>query len=210
MALSFLDSVNPLVSLIAGIQGRNRANKAVTAGNVPTAAETQSNAIYQALLHPDSPLMQSASEQDRARNLADFQQQLTEMQLADRRAQSMGHAPTFFQPERADEAISYLTSRGLPQVNAMSQQQTNQRLLQAASGISGQVGPQQQRLNTTRQQGVSNASYGSQVPNQIMSILQGLSGPSASSTPSAPTAQKQYPYTPAPPQYNQMRYPYNG
>lgn len=177
MALSFLDSIGPIANLIAGIRGQKQANSAITQSNVPTQAETQQNALYQALLDPNSPLLASLSEQDRVKNLEGFQSQIRAMQLADRRGQAMGRAPTFFNPERADEAVSFLTSRGLPQLNALAQEQAQNRIIRAATGYSTMQPAQADRLNTTMQQGVSNASYGSQIPKQILDILKGINQP---------------------------------
>lgn len=110
--------------------------------NVPTHAEKSANALFQALLNPNSPTMTGLTGHLRDQNLEDFQTQLREMQLGDRREMAMGRAPTFFQPERADEAISFLTSRGLPQLNNMAQQSAAQRILEAAGGISNFMMPQ--------------------------------------------------------------------
>lgn len=176
MALGFLDSVSPLVKLISQLQGQRGANKAITQANVPTQAETDSNALYRALLDPNSPLMAHLTEQAKTDNLSGFQSQINEMQLADRRSASMGRAPTFFNPERADEAVSYLTSRGIPQMNALAGQQAQNRIVQAAGGISGFAPAQQGRQKIQMQQGVSNATSNSMIPDQIMKILQQFGG----------------------------------
>ncbi len=162
-----------LLNLAGGVYGRNQANKAITQNNVPTAAETQQNAIYQALANPNSPMMKQATDQARAQNLSDFQSQLNEMQLADRRAGQMGRAPTFFAPERADETMSYLTSRGLPALNAAATQQARAGLTATAQGYGTLQNAQAGRLSTTTQQGVSNAQYNGGTPAAILNILRG-------------------------------------
>jgi len=177
MALSFLDTIGPIASLVGQIVGQRKASQAVTRGNVPTQAETQQNALYQALLDPNSPLLARLSEQARTEGMAGLQSGIRERQLADRREVAMGRTPTFFNPERADEAVSFLTSRGLPQLNALAQEQAQNKIIRAATGYSGLQGAQQDRLRTTMQQGVSNASYGSQIPQQILDILKGLNQP---------------------------------
>jgi hypothetical protein len=166
--------IGDLVKLIGEIRGRQKTNTAINQTNVPTGAESQANALYQALLDPNNPMLEQLSAPERERNMADFQSQIRAMQLADRRAGAMGRSPTFFNPERADEAVSYLTSRGMPQVNALSRQQAQQRVMQAASGISGQIPLQAGRQERSMQQGVSNAGYNSQVPSKIWDILQSL------------------------------------
>lgn len=178
-----LSDLLPLVNTVSGIYNRNQANKAINKYNVPTAAETQSNALYQAMLDPNSPQMQALTATNKAQNLSNFQQQLTEMQLADRRAGAMGRAPTFFNPERADENMSYLTSRGLPQLNYLAQQQAMGQLKAGAEGISGQIAPQYQRNSIGMQQGISNANYQSTIPQSIIQALSGMGNQGQSQTP---------------------------
>lgn len=167
------DPWGTLLSTLGSVYGHQQANQAVNRNNVPTAAETQQNAIYQALMDPNSPMMQQATQQARAQNLSDFQQQLTEMQLADRRAGAMGQRPTFFAPERADETMNYLATRGLPALNAASTARARTNLQTAAQGFGTLQGAQAGRLSTSAQQGVSNSQFGSQVPMQILNILRG-------------------------------------
>ncbi len=167
MALSFLDAL----SFAGNIYGQRQANKAVSKYNVPTQAEQQSAQLYAALADPNSSLMQKFTKEEQAMSMSDFLSQLRGMQNADRRQQSMGRSPTFFNPERADEAVSFLTSRGLPRINQMASEAAQNRILRAASGIQSNQGPQAQRLQTGMQQGVSNAAYKSQIPQQIANIF---------------------------------------
>ncbi len=215
------DSLGSLVKLLGDLHGQSQANKIVRQGNVATAAETQQNALYQALLDPNNPMTQQLSAQDRANNLANFQRQISEMQLADRRSVNAGRVPTFFNPERADEAVSYLTSRGLPQMDALAQQQAQARILQAAQGIGGLQGAQQGRQNLAMAQGLSNSAQQQTLPTQILDILRSIGGPQqtpmgkpAAPAP-APTQMSGYnlygQYAPPKNTYNltsnQMRYP---
>jgi hypothetical protein len=64
--------------------------------------------------------------------------------LADRREQSMGRAPVFFDPERADENIAYQISRGTPMLQQQSRQNAIQRILQAA-GVGDYSGAESER-----------------------------------------------------------------
>lgn len=173
MALSFLDSVSPIVSLIGQIYGQNASNRAISKNNVATPAEKQSQALYAALADPNSPLLKQLTESQRADNLSGFQQQITEMQLADRRAGALGRSPTFFNPERADEAVSYLTSRGIPKLNEAAQSQAMQRILAAAGGQANAMPAQQNRQMINMQQGVSNANYASAIPEQLLNLFRG-------------------------------------
>ena len=177
-ASPFLDVLGPAAKLYGEVRGQKQANQAINQSNVPTQAEAQQNALYQALLDPNSPLLRRLVEQDRATNVADLQTGIRERQLADRRAQALGRSPTFFNPERADEAVSFLTSRGLPQANALAQETAQNKIIRAATGYSGMQRGQQDRLNTSMQQGVGNAAYQSGIPQRIIDILNGKGGQS--------------------------------
>ncbi len=168
------------------LYGQYQANNAINRNNVPTAAETQSNALFQAALNPNSPQMQALTQQNRTMNLQTYQQQIQQMQMADARNRAMGRASTFFNPQTADQDISYLTSRGLAPMNALSQQQAQETLMGGAKGIQTNLQPQAGRLGTSMQQGVSNAQYQSNIPSQIMQLLQGFGG-------GQPTGQQQTP-----------------
>lgn len=198
MALSFLNNLAPILNLAGGIYGQMQSNKAINKYNVPTSVEKQSQALYAAMADPNSPLMQQYTQEAKNNNMADFLSQLRGMQNADRRQQSLGRSPTFFNPERSDEAMSFLTSRGLPQMNQMATQQAQQRILQAAGGIEHAQAPQEQRLQTGMMQGISNAGYQSQIPQQILDIFSQMQKPK----PQYAMASSQY----GPQQYNQKTY----
>ena len=177
MAFDFLGAINtmsPLVKLISEIGGRNKQAKVIRQTNVPTTAETQSDALLQALIDPNNPLLATLTAQDRETGLNDFQSQIRTMQQADRREGAMGRQGTFFNPERADEAVSFLTSRGIPQVGAMARETAMQRILNAATGKRQLMPAQQGRQAMQRNLGVGMASEGSQIPSQILDLLRGL------------------------------------
>lgn len=144
------------------------ANNAVSKYNTATPAENASMALYKAMLDPNSKMMTNLTGQMRQQNLGDFQSQLREMQLADRRATANGRAPTFFSPDRADEAINFLTSRGLPQINNLSTQQALQRIAGAASGMSGFAPAQAARQGISMQQNAAQWN----IPEQILKMFQ--------------------------------------
>ncbi len=211
------DPLGMLLSTAGQVYGYNQANNAVRQGNVPTASEKAQNALYQAMLNPNNPQMQALMATNKAQNLSNFQMQLQEMQLADRRNEAMGRSSTFFTPERADESMSYLTSRGLPQLNAMAQQQALGQLGDAAKGYAGLQAGQSGRLATQTQQGVSNANVNSQIPTAILNALRGVSPsmPAGGGVAQTPMMSGYGPYSPQPmygtpqaygQQFNQMRY----
>lgn len=153
--MAFLDLVTSLLPIVGQVAGYAKANKSVSKYNVPTAGENRSNALYEALLDPNNQLLNRLSEQERGGLQQKFLSQLREMQYADRRAQSLGRAPTFFNPERADEALDFLTSRGLPMLDAIASERAQSRITGAASGIAGLIPTQAKRNAIGMQQGIS-------------------------------------------------------
>lgn len=145
------------------------ANQAINKYNVATPSENASLALYQAMLNPNSPQMKTLTAQSREQGLADFQNQIREMQLADRRERAMGRSNTFFNPERADEQVSYLTSRGLPNINSMAQNNALQMIANAAKGISGFKGDQRMRMDIDENNMVSEFALPAQFFKQYLS-----------------------------------------
>lgn len=164
MAFEFL-------KLAGDIYGQRQANRAIKKYNVPTAAERQSAEMYAALADPNSPLLQQFAKQEQDANVSNFLTQIRSMQNADRRQQALGRAPTFFNPERADEAVSFLTSRGLPQMQQQARETAFNRILAAARGVQTNQAPQAGRQAVGMQTGVSNAAYRSTLPARIMDIF---------------------------------------
>lgn len=165
--------MSPLINILSSLNGMRNVNGAINRNNVATPAERSSQAIYAALADPNSPILKNMTDTQDATNLNNFQRQITEMQLADRRAQSMGRSPTFFSPERADETVNYLTTRGLPQLHQAAQDTAMQRLIEAAGGQAGAMGPQAARQQVSGYQGISNAVTNTGYPAQIIAALQG-------------------------------------
>ena len=153
--MALFDFISSLAPIVGQIIGYNQAQKAVKKYNVPTASEKRSNALYEALLDPNSGLLNSLTQEERFSARESFLSQLRDMQLADRRSQSVGRAPTFFQPERADEAVNFLTSRGLPMLNAIAAQRAQERISGSAAGIRGLMPEQVERNMTAMGAGVS-------------------------------------------------------
>lgn len=160
--------IDTILPAAMGIYQQKQANKVVKKYNVPTAAEKQSAKLYAALADPNSPLLQQFTQQQRDLNLADFQTQIREMQLADRRAGQMGRSPTFFQPERADEVVNYLTTRGMAGLNANAQQQAIDRIRQAAGGVQTNQPYQADRLGISAQNALKNTAA---IPQTLMDIF---------------------------------------
>ena len=173
--LEFLNTIAPFVQMASGVMGQRKNDKIIRQSNVATAGETQANELYKALLDPNSPILRGLSDEARKRALEDFQSQIRTMQGADRRSVSMGRTPTFFNPERADEAVSFLTSRGMPQLGALADQHARNRIIEAATGFRQAVPQEVARQTLGRQNAVSNSTYQAGIPNQIIDLLRGMS-----------------------------------
>ena len=97
-------------------------------------AEAQSLDYLRSLADPNNDLVNSLSEEELRNLQSGMQSDIRSKVLADRRERSMGRAPVFFDPERADENISYQISRGTPMLKNQAHQNAIQRILQA-SGV---------------------------------------------------------------------------
>lgn len=154
--------------------GMNPLNRA------PTEAETQANALYKALLDPNSPILKQLAEQDRTTNLSNFQEQIKALQLADQRQKSMGRSSAFFNPERADETVNYLTSRAMPKLTDAGLTNAQARVLQAAQGMGGFKDVQYLRQNanfgTMAGDIEARTRMGTQTPGGYGNIQSGISG----------------------------------
>lgn len=102
-------------------------------------AEAQAIKLLQSLGEPNNPLLKKLADEEFQNLRGAAQGDIRSKVLADRREQSMGRAPVFFDPERADENIAYQISRGTPMLRQQAQQNAIQRILQAA-GVGNYAG----------------------------------------------------------------------
>lgn len=175
MALSWLNTITPIVSLLSGLAGERKVAKAKASAYAQTPAEKSSAALLAALGNPNSPLLQQLTEQERQQNVADYLSSIRGMQQSDRRQVALGRRPTFFNPERADEALSFLTSRGIPKLNQASKENAIRRIAAAAGGYSGLINAQGQRQAGMATLKGSMAERQSELPTQLLSMIGGMS-----------------------------------
>jgi hypothetical protein len=140
MALSFLSDflgqAAPVAKGIGGLLdafgvGRPKMNYG------PTASEAQANSLFQALLDPNNSLVRQNTDINMQRGMQDLLMQLKLMQMQGARGQARGIRNTFFNPERADETISYLTSRALPSITQQARTQATNDIRSAAESLKG-------------------------------------------------------------------------
>lgn len=146
MALDFLTQLGNYAGPISNIINAIRGPQKVQQLPVPP-GEAYATSLYKALAEPNNSLVASMTAANQQQGMNDLQQQLTEQQLADRREVSMGRAPTYFDPERADQTVSYLTSRGAPGIAANARTQAINQIQAAAQGAGGFAGAQGQRTS---------------------------------------------------------------
>lgn len=107
-------------------------------------SERYAISLLKALADPNNSYVQSLADKEFQTLRGGQQADIRSKVLADRREQSMGRAPVFFDPERADENIAYQISRGTPMLQQQSQQNAIDRILQAA-GVGKYAGAESER-----------------------------------------------------------------
>ena len=139
-----LNALSGIAGLISGIKGENDVYKAYK-NQGPTASEARSNELLNALLDPNNAMVKNLQQEELNRSAAEFLSRIRGMQLADRRIQGRGGQPTFFNPERADEAVDFLVSRALPQLSQSGMDTARSRIANVAQGLRGNIPAEQQR-----------------------------------------------------------------
>lgn len=162
MALDFLSGIGnglssiasiatPIMNILGAIKGPQKVQQLP----IPE-GERFAASLYKAIADPNNSLVRSMTDSNIHTGMNALGMQLMEQQLADRREASMGRNPTFFDPERADQTIAYLTSRGAPAIAENAHVDAINQLLHAASGAGGFAGAQTGRYqNYMAAQGAS-------------------------------------------------------
>lgn len=95
-------------------------------------AERQAISLLQAIGQPGNSYVKALQDEEFQNLRGGVQSDIKSKVLADRREQSMGRSPVFFDPERADENINYQISRGTPMLKQQASQNAIERILKAA------------------------------------------------------------------------------
>lgn len=187
---SGLNSVNqyagPLQSILGAIQGtKNNKNQReyekrildMAINRPPTEAEKYSISMQKAVADPNNSLVKQLQGEEYQMLMNAINQGVQSKVLSDRREAALGRRPTFFDPERADENISYQLSRGAPAALLQSRNNAMDRILQAARGVGGfsreQSGRYQSALNAMGTDYARRYGEGSQPQtNTMQKILQ--------------------------------------
>jgi hypothetical protein len=113
----------------------------------PTPSEAQASSLFQALLDPNNSLVKQNTDINMQKGMQDFLMQLKQMQMMDARRNARGTRGTFFQPERADEVVNYLTTRGMPAVAERARATAKNDINTVAQGLMGNALLEQIRMN---------------------------------------------------------------
>jgi hypothetical protein len=165
------------IPFIADAVSARRQYGAVSKYNVQTPAEKQAFALYQALSDPNSPLLAQMAQEEEAQGASGLLSTIRAMQNADRRQGALGRQNTFFNPERADEAVDFLTSRGMPGIAQQAKQTAMDRILRSAQGMTGQIAPQAARQERALGQKMELIESQGKIPQQLLDIFSATRGP---------------------------------
>lgn len=144
MALDFLNDIAGAIGPVQQILGAIKGNKKPKQQPMPE-SERYAISLLKALADPNNTLVSSLADKEFQTLRGGQQSDIRSKVLADRRERSMGRAPVFFDPERADENIAFQISRGTPMLKQQSQQNAIQRILQAA-GVGNYAGAESDRM----------------------------------------------------------------
>lgn len=108
-------------------------------------SQQQAASMLLALNQPNNSLVEQETQQNMQKGMQDFLMQLKQMQMLDARRMGRGVRPTFFNPERADETVNYLTTRGLPAMTEAARNKARSDIAGRAQTLSG-IGDAEQKL----------------------------------------------------------------
>lgn len=110
--------------------------------------ERLATSLLMALNQPNNSLVQQESQADLQKGMGDILSVLKQQQMMDSRRMGRGLRGTFYSPERADEAMSYLTSRMLPNLSYAATQNARNNIRSRAQDFLGLGQAQGERDNT--------------------------------------------------------------
>lgn len=187
----FFDSILPVAKGIGGIIdmfNKKDPYKDIykQAGEI-SPEERLAQSYFMALADPNNSLVKSLTEEQMRKNTEALLMQLRNMQNMDRRLMARGQRGTYFDPERRDETLNYLLTRGAPALRAQAEETARNNLNSSAKGLAGFADSGQDRLNTqfklAQQRAVSGLSNSSglsgqigQIGTSIQDILKAING----------------------------------
>jgi hypothetical protein len=181
------NSIAPVASglgqLVNAIRGTKSIDRAFEQSQMPTAAEIEYNTLVDAITNPESARYKSTYDTQYKQGVDAFLRQLQLITQQSNRQLARGQRSSFFAPERADETINYLTTRGLPGVQAQAQEQTKDTLKTLANARVGVIPIQRQRqqdaFTFAQSKGVQQAANPLGMFGSVLKALQGFQQPSS-------------------------------
>lgn len=174
----FIQSVIPVAQGIGGIidmfNNKDSFNDIYRQAGEISPEERLAQSYYMALGQPGNSLVKSLTDEQMRRNTEALLMQIRNMQNMDRRLISRGQRSTFFDPERRDETLNYLITRGAPALRAQAEDTARGNLETSARGLGGFASAGQNRLNNqlqlSKQQAVSGLSNAGNLSGKIGNI----------------------------------------
>jgi hypothetical protein len=113
----------------------------------PSEAERQTSSLLMALLDPNNSLVKQNTDINMQRGMQDMLMQLKQIQMQNARGQARGIRPFLFSPERSDETMDFLMTRGQPAIAERARDRATTDIRNTAQGFAGLIPVQQQRIN---------------------------------------------------------------
>lgn len=177
-ANSIAPMANNLGQLVNAIRGTRSMDKAFAAYQQPTAAEQEYATLIDAISNPESARYKSMYGTQYNRGVDEFLKQLQLITQQSNRQLARGQRSAFFDPERMDERINYLTTRGLPGIQSEAEKQAKSTLATLADAQAGLMPVQRQRkqdaFTFAQSKGVQQASNPLGAFGSVLRALQGL------------------------------------
>lgn len=166
MALGFLGGLSgmagaatPVMGGIGSLLNAFGVGKPKMNNSAPE-SERAAQALIMALSEPNNSLVQHETDLGMQRGMNDFLTQIRQYQMADARRGAKGLRGQFFSPERADENIDFLTSRGLPEIGFKAREQAVNEITSRANALLKFAPAQQARLD--QKNGYARTAYANQ------------------------------------------------
>lgn len=155
MALDFLGGSSGLGGITSFASGIGSLMNAFGVGKPkinygPTPSEAQANSLFQALLDPNNSFVKQNADINMQKGMQDLLMQLKQMQMLGARGQARGIKNVFFSPERADETVNYLLTRGQPAIAENAKNKATADISNTAKNLMGFVDGERAQI-TARQ-----------------------------------------------------------
>lgn len=165
-----MNSITPFLQGISSIVDMFRPSASDKAYKQALALQQEPAALYRAIMDPDNPMLKRMTTDNTQAGINALLMQLKQQQMMDVRRGGRGLRGTFYNPERADETINYLLTRGAPAIQENARLEAKNTMLGSAQGLN-QVNPMTGSMITARG-AVQDASGG--LSNKLGQLSKGI------------------------------------